>query len=107
VYLAAAAATHLVMLTGPEALKPLSGPRSDLLCPQWEALHDGAHNLWPELRKVGPDSLDHIAKAQGTFARHAAPARFDALLASLDAGTEAGRHNHAFLLSCTCRPASA
>jgi hypothetical protein len=51
------------------------------------------------LREVGPDSLDRITKAQGTCARHAAQACFDALLASRDAGTEAGRRNRARLLS--------
>jgi hypothetical protein len=105
VYLAAVAATQRLMLTGPEAFQPLAGPIGGLLRPQWEALHDRAGSLWPpELHEVSPDSLDHIAQAQGTFARHPAQVCFDALLATF---IEAGRRDRARLLSCACRPASA
>jgi hypothetical protein len=57
-------------------------------------MHDSAGNLWqPDLCEVSPDILNHIIKAQGTFDRHAARASFDALLASLDTGSEAGKHD--------------
>jgi hypothetical protein len=61
----------------------------------------------PELREVNPNRLGHIAEAQGTYTRHIAKLRFDALFASYDAGSEAGKRDRARLLSCACRPASA
>jgi hypothetical protein len=107
-YLAAAAAMHTAMREGPEAFRPFDGPSGALLRPQWEALHDrGAGDLWkPELREVNPDRLGHIAEAKGTYPWHAAKLCFEALLASYDAGSEAGKRDRARLLSCACRPAS-
>jgi hypothetical protein len=107
-YLAAAAATHTAIREGPEAFRPFDGPSGALLRPQWEALHEGAGDLWkPELREVIPDRLGLIAEAQGTYMRHAAKLRFDALFASYDAGSQASTRDRAHLLSCACRPASA
>jgi hypothetical protein len=48
-----------------------------------------------------------IAGAQRAYCRHPAQARADALLASLQDGTEDGKRARARLLSCACRPASA
>jgi hypothetical protein len=107
-YLAASAAAHIAMRSGPEAFRPFSGPSGEVLRPQWEALHDVAGALWkPELKDVHPDRLGHIAEAQGVFSRHESQARFDALLASYDATSVHGRSARARLLSCSCRPASA
>jgi hypothetical protein len=107
-YLAASAATHIAMRKGPEAFRPFDGPSSDALRPQWEALHSEWGDLWkPELKKVNPERLGHIAGAQGVFARHEAKDRFDTLLASYDATSVRGRSARAPLLSCACRPASA
>jgi hypothetical protein len=81
----------------------LTGPA--LLRPQWEALHEGAGDPWKsELCEVNPDRLGHIAEAQGTYTRHAAKLRFDALLSSYDAGSGAGKRDRTRVLSCACRP---
>jgi hypothetical protein len=45
--------------------------------------------------------------AHGTYTRHTAKLRFDALFASYDAGSETGKRDRARLLSCACRSASA
>jgi hypothetical protein len=34
------------MREGPEAFWPFDGPSGALLWPQWEALHEGAGDLW-------------------------------------------------------------
>jgi hypothetical protein len=58
----------------PQDILALSRPQQRGTLPQWEALPDGAGNLWqPELREVGADSLDHIAKARVGIAFRAAP----------------------------------
>jgi hypothetical protein len=99
---------HVAMREGPEAFQPFDGPSGALLRPQWEALHEGAGELWkPELREVNPDFPGHITEAQGTYTRHAAQVRFHALLASYDAGSDAGKRDRAHFLSCACHPASA
>jgi hypothetical protein len=100
-YHAAAAATHTAMREEP--FRPSDGPSGALLRPQWGALHEGAGGLWkPELREVNPDSLGRIAEAQGAYMRHAAKIRFDALLASYDAGSEASKRG---LVGHACIPA--
>jgi hypothetical protein len=48
-----------------------------------------------------------LAEAQRAYCWHSAQARADALLASLQDGTEDGKGARARLLSCACRPASA
>jgi hypothetical protein len=64
-YLAAAATAHRAMHRGPEAFRPFHGHSSDVLRPQWEALHDGAQYLWrPDAREAGPGCLGTIAAAQ-------------------------------------------
>jgi hypothetical protein len=107
-YLAAAAATHRAMLEGPTAFRPFDGPGRVELRAQWEALHDGAGDLWPpEVRNVNPDNLGVTADAQSTCSRHTAAAKFTTLLESFDAHSNDGRSARARLLSCACRPASA
>jgi hypothetical protein len=77
---------------------------------QWEALHDEADGLWkPKLREASPNdlkALTAISEAQGVYGRLESQARFDALLASYEAGTEHGKNARA-RLCCGCRPASA
>jgi hypothetical protein len=107
-YLSAVATTQLAMRHGSAEFRPFDGPSGAQLCPQWEGLHDKAETLWrPEDRVVSQDSMGTIAEAQRTYCRHSAQARPDALLASLQDGTEDGKRAHARLLSCACRPASA
>jgi hypothetical protein len=107
-YLAAAAATHRAMLEGPVAFRPFDGPGGVELRAQWEALHDGAGDLWPpEVRDVNPDNLGVIADAQSTYSRHTATDKFTALLESFDAHSVDGRSARARFLSCACRTASA
>jgi hypothetical protein len=91
-YLAASAAAHIAMRSGPEAFQPFDGPSGEVLRPQWEALHSEAGDLWkPELKEVNPERLGHITEAQGVFARLEAQARFDALYESYDANRVQGR----------------
>jgi hypothetical protein len=67
-YLAASAAAHIVMRSGPEAFRPFDGHIGKVLRPQWEALHSEAGDLWkPELKEVNPERLGHIAEAQGVL----------------------------------------
>jgi hypothetical protein len=74
----------------------------------WEGLHDKAETLWrPEDKMVSQDSMGTIAEAQRAYCWHSAQARADALLASLQDGTEDGKGARARLLRCACRPASA
>jgi hypothetical protein len=85
-YLAASAAAHIAMRGGPEAFRPFDGTSSEVLLPQWEALHSEAEDLWKaELKEVNPERLGHIAEAQGVSTRHDTQARFDALYESYDA----------------------
>jgi hypothetical protein len=96
------------MLEGPVAFRPFDGPGGVELRAQWEALHDGAGDLWlPEVRDVNPDNLGVIADAQSTYSRHTATAKFTALLESFYAHSVDGRSARARLLSCACRSASA
>jgi hypothetical protein len=91
------ATTQLAMRHGPAVFHP-----------QWEGLHDNAETLWrPENRVVSQDSMGTIAEAQRAYCRRSAQARADALLDSLQDGTEDGKGARARLLSCACRPASA
>jgi hypothetical protein len=91
------------MCEGPETFRPFDGPSGTLLRPQWEA-----GDLWKlEVREVNPDRLGHIAEAQGTYTRHIEKLHSDALFASCDTGSEAGKRDLARLLSCARRPASA
>jgi hypothetical protein len=107
-YLSAVATTQLAMRRGPAEFPPFDGPSGPQLCLQWEGLHDKAETLWrPEDRVVSQDSMSTIAEAQRAYCRHSAQARADALLASLQDGTEDGKGARARLLSCACRPASA
>jgi hypothetical protein len=107
-YLAAAATAHRAMRRGPEAFRPFHGPSGDVLCPQWEALHDGARDLWsPDAREAGPDSLGTMAAAQSAISRSSAQFRANALMDSYDPSTDGGKCGSARLLSCACRPASA
>jgi hypothetical protein len=100
-YLAAAATTHHAMHRGPEAFRPFHGPSGDVLRPQWEALHDGARDLWrADVRKAGPDSLGTIAAAQSAISRRSAQFRADALMDSYDPSTDGGKRARARLLSC-------
>jgi hypothetical protein len=72
-YLAAAATTHQVMLTGPGAFRPFDGPSGAQLRTQWASLHDGAGTLWPpEYQEMSPESLGTIVAAQREFSRHTA-----------------------------------
>jgi hypothetical protein len=96
------------MLEESVAFRPFDGPGGVELRAQWEALHDGAGDLWPpEVRDVNPDNLGVIADAQSTHSRHTATAKFTALLESFDAHSVNGRSARAHILSCACRPASA
>jgi hypothetical protein len=107
-YLSAVATTQLAMRRGPAEFRPFDGPSGAQLCLQWEGLHDKAETLWrPEDRVVSQDSMGTIAEAQRAYCQHSAQARADALLASLQDGTEDGKGARARLLSCACRPASA
>jgi hypothetical protein len=101
-------AAYLAMHSGPEAFRPFHGPSSDVLRPQWEALHDGARDLWrADAREAGPDSLGTIAAAQSAITRRSAQFRAEALMDSYDLSTDGGKRARARLLSCACRPASA
>jgi hypothetical protein len=92
----------------PVEFRPFDGPSVAQLCTQWEALHDKADTLWrPESRGDSQDNIGTIAEAQPACCRHSAQARADALLASLNDGTEGGKRTRAPLLSCACHPASA
>jgi hypothetical protein len=96
------------MHRGPEAFRPFHGPSSDVLCPQWEALHDGARDLWrADARDAGSDSLGTIAAAQSAISRRSAQFRADASMDSYGPSTDGGKRASARLLSCACRPASA
>jgi hypothetical protein len=107
-YLSAVATTQLAMRHGPAEFRPFDGPSGVQLRPQWEILHDKAETLWrPEDQVVSQDSIGTIVEAQRAHCRHSTQARADALLASLQDGTEDGKHAPARLLSCACRPASA
>jgi hypothetical protein len=67
-YLSAAATAHRAMHRGPEAFRPFHGPSGDVLRLHWEALHDGARDLWrPDAREACPDSLGTIAAAQSAI----------------------------------------
>jgi hypothetical protein len=107
-YLSAVATTELAMCHGPEGFRPFDGPSGAQLRPQWEGLHEKAETLWqPEDRVVSQDSMGTIAEAQCAYCRHSTQARADALLASLQDGTEDGKRARARLFSCACRPAFA
>jgi hypothetical protein len=107
-YLATAATAHHAMHRDPEVFRPFHGPNGDVLRPQWEALHDGARDLWrADAREAGPDSLGTIAAAQSAISRHSAQFRADALMDSYDPSTDGGKRARARLLSCACSPASA
>jgi hypothetical protein len=107
-YLSAVATTQLAMYHGPAEFRPFDGPSGAQLRPQWEGLHDKAETLWrPEDRVVSQDSTGTIVEAQRAYCRHSTQARADALLASLQDGTEDGKRAHARLLSCACHPAFA
>jgi hypothetical protein len=74
---------------------PLVGPCGQDVSSHWEALPKNAGDPWqPQLSRDTQHSLDHIAKAQGTFAKHEDGARFNTLLASL--GSEAGKRKSAY-----------
>jgi hypothetical protein len=45
-YLAASAAAHIVMRSGPEAFHPSDGSSGEVLRPQWEALHSESRDFW-------------------------------------------------------------
>jgi hypothetical protein len=71
-YLTATAVAHRAMRCGPEAFSLPHGPSGDVLCPQWEALHDGAQYLWrPDAHEADPDTLGTIA-AVSAISRHSA-----------------------------------
>jgi hypothetical protein len=92
----------------PKAFRPFNGPSGNVLCPQWEALHDGARHLWrPDIRQVGPNSLGTIAAAQSAISWRSAWIPANTLMDSYDASTDGGKRARARLLSCACRPALA
>jgi hypothetical protein len=92
------------MLCSPEAFRPFHGPSGDVLRPQWEALHDGARDLWrPDAREAGPDSLGTIAAGQSANSRWSV--QFRALMDSYDPSTDGGKRARARLLSCAPGPA--
>jgi hypothetical protein len=68
------------MLEGPVAFGPFEGLGEVELRaqPEWEALHDGAGDLWPpEARDGNSDNLGVVADAQITYSSHTATAKFN------------------------------
>jgi hypothetical protein len=94
--LAAAAAPHQAMLTGPGAFRPFDRTSGAQLWTQWASLRDGAGTLWPpEYQEVSPESLGTIIAAQREFSWHTAQTQADALLESFDPSTTEGRSGRA------------
>jgi hypothetical protein len=85
------------MASGPAPFRPFEGPKGAQLSQQWETLHDVADGLWEADESTAEaTNMPAIARAQGTFGEHMAQYRFDTLLESVDAATEAGQKTLAF-----------
>jgi hypothetical protein len=68
-----------------------TGPGCVELRAPWEALNNGAADLWPpEVCEVSLDSLGVNADAQSTYSRHTAEAKFNALQEPFHACSVAG-----------------
>jgi hypothetical protein len=107
-YLSATATAQRVMASEPAPFRPFEGPKGAQLSQQWDTLHDVADGLWEaDERTADATNMPTIARAQGTFVRHMAQYRFDALLESVDAATVAGQKTLARLHSCACQASAA
>jgi hypothetical protein len=109
-YLAASAAAHIATLGGSEAFWPFDGPSSEVLRPQWQALHSEAADLLkPKLKEVTSGTPSTWVTSPGPkVSLHGTrpnPVSTRSTSATMPTACKGGAR--ARLLSCACRPTSA
>jgi hypothetical protein len=74
----------------------------------WESLHEAGNGLWSaKVPEANTANVSTITDTQMYFGRYAPASGYDALLASYDPATDAGKQKLARLCSCTCQASAA